>query len=146
MPSIQDIAKRSNTKMFKQAVARPLDEILPLNDEDPKPVEPEVVQKKIQKREFKKVPYRPWDDDEPTQGVEEGSRASTTIEPESGQGMELDLRPQSILKENANNVIELYQSVPIIEKNTPARMIISLYGVQRNILKFLLNNIFYEEK
>lgn len=143
MPSIQDIAKKTSTKMFQQASSRPLDEVLPLDHEKPSAIESKIVEPKKEKKVFKKVPYRPWDDDKPT--------------PEEGKGVYgnlLSLTDQSSIETVAinkhdlelptqNNIIALHK--PEIEKNTATRMIISLYGVQRNILKFLINNISYDE-
>jgi hypothetical protein len=62
----------------------------------------DVLLKNQQKKEFVKVEYRPWDDDEPTD-------RSTIV------------------------------------KDSPGRIITSLYGVQRSIVKFLIEHIDYEE-
>ena len=146
MPSIQDIVKKNKTKMFKQANARQLEEVLPFTQEIVSIVEPVVEPIKVVKKEFKKVPYRPWDDDEPTQTEGEGRRpTSSRSENVTEQLVNEDLIDEKPMSQTRGANIITALPGRERDKNNPTRMIISLYGVQRNILKFLIQNISHEE-
>lgn len=143
MPSIQDIAKKNKTKMFQQTSTRPLDEVFPLRKDETISSEPKLPKAEVEKKEFKKVAYRPWDDDEPTQG--EGvhpSKKKNTLPDDLTENVSVN-KEQQEGGATPRNLISIPSKK--IEKNSPARIIVSLYGVQRNILKFLINNISYEE-
>ena len=134
MPSIQDIAKKNKTKMFQQTSTRPLDEVFPLRKDETISSEPKLPKAEVEKKEFKKVAYRPWDDDEPTQG--EGahpSKKKNTLPDDLTENVSVN-KEQQEGGDTPRNLISIPSKK--IEKNSPARIIVSLYGVQRNILKF----------
>lgn len=131
--------------MFKQASTRPLDEVMPLSQEEILPAEQNTPKPPEKKKEFKKVPYRPWDDDEPRQQEGQGKSLpifKTSIDDSPREGI-VENKPREEITSEIK-VVELQQ--PEVERNSPRRIIISLYGVQRNILKFLINNISHEEE
>ena len=143
MPSIQDIAKKNQTRMFQRTDARPLDEVFPLRKDETISPEPDLPKAVVEKIEFKKVAYRPWDDDEPTQG-EGGDPSKKNIPHDDlSENVSVVNKEQQQGEPNASSIISLPSKK--IEKNSPSRIIVSLYGVQRNILKFLINNISHEE-
>jgi hypothetical protein len=145
MPSIQGIAKKTNTRMFKETSTRPLDEVLPLSQKDILPVEEHNLNLSGKKKEFRKVPYRPWDDDAIKQEEAGGKNFPTSINITDNtflEGIVSNTAEETLIPKN--NVEK--PRLPGVERNSPRRIIISLYGVQRNILKFLIENISYEEE
>lgn len=143
MPSIQDIVKKNKTKMFKQANTRQLEEVLPINSEVISVIEPSVEEIKVEKKEFKKVPYRPWDDDEPSLSEGKGREHTSSKIEKLEKGKFFDDKITSQIPDNKTVTQSSQGELGI---NNPTRMIISLYGDQRNILKFLIQNISYEEE
>lgn len=140
MPSIDDVIKfKKSTKVFKDSINREICQILPKNsiqnqekktEKDVENTTEKATEKasesesrdenfaKIEEIPFKKVSYRPWDDDVPS--------GSNTKE-----------APVSLIK-NA-------PTKPLHAETTPSMMVISLYGVQRSILTFLFENIAHED-
>lgn len=120
MPSIQDIANKTKDRMFKKADTRHLEEVLPSVVNNPKDQNIEPI-----------IKHRTED----SVGSFKGSLPEKTKH-SSSNFVKVDYRPWDDDKPIDKSTIV---------KNSPGRIIISLYGVQRSVVKFLIEHIDYEE-
>ena len=136
MPSIQDIAKKTKNKVFSQVSARDIDDVFQVTPVETVVAQPIVHESSVKKKEFKKVSYRPWDDDVLGKIEEEGVGVKEVSIPV----------PTEELTASVTHVMNATKPNALDEKTTLAKIFFSLYGVQRNILRFLINNISHEDE